>query len=109
MRCSRSSDDQFDDYDGELQHLVVHHGGGHQAEGGGGVSYLTHMFLAPTGSQGARYIIYSWICVCECVTNAPIDSYSLRALMMVQEISRDSLREERKSLINAQKSLKEGS
>ena len=52
MRCSRSSDDQFDDYDGELQHLVVHHGGGHQAEGGGGVSYLTHMFLAPTGSQG---------------------------------------------------------
>ena len=39
MRCSRSSDDQFDDYDGELQHLVVHHGGtqgGHHAEGAGG-------------------------------------------------------------------------
>ena len=37
MRCTRSSDDQCDDYDGELQHLVVHHGGGqggHHADGG---------------------------------------------------------------------------
>ena len=44
MRCSRSSDDQFDDYDGELQHLVVHHGqGGHLAEGAGGAYLVTNL------------------------------------------------------------------
>ena len=58
MRCSRSSDDQFDDYDGELQHLVVHHGGGHQAEGGGG-ALCAH--LAPTGPQEALFFD---MCLC---------------------------------------------
>ena len=67
MRCSRSSDDQFDDYDGELQHLVVHHGGGHQSEGGGGAYYLISVF-------GSDRILRSYNLGYVCVTNTPIDS-----------------------------------
>ena len=76
MRCSRSSDDQFDDYDGELQHLVVHHGGGHQAEGGGGAYYLIHSVFGSDRIPRSYNLGYVQ-CTYVCVTNTPIDSWFL--------------------------------
>ena len=94
MRCSRSSDDQFDDYDGELQHLVVHHGGGHQSEGGGGAYYLISVF-------GSDRILRSYNLGYVCVTNTQHSNWFL--ILALREIG--SLREKELE----QKSLNEGS